>query len=269
MPITIARTGAGTAIARVGLLGTTTAPRLLLAPSVVQRLPLRTIASLKPTRTSSLILTHLSPSYSTRRGVTTAATTPASSSSSSSSSSGGGNTGGSSGPNPNPNPNEPPKTAYQRFKDLTKTYGSYAILMYLALSAVDFSLVLFLVHMVGAEHIGPYVHKMVHQYRVLRHGHDGADAMDAADKARAAADAAEEAAQDALAGGKDKRVQRWWQNKTIWAEVALAYPIHKIVLLPVRAGLTVAWTPKVVNWLRARGWIGTVSSSDYERCGLG
>lgn len=50
-----------------------------------------------------------------------------------------------------------------------------------------------------------------------------------------------------------------WGSRTFWAEVALAYAIHKTALLPVRAGLTVAWTPKVVEWLAARGWVGKVS----------
>jgi hypothetical protein len=41
----------------------------------------------------------------------------------------------------------------------------------------------------------------------------------------------------------------------------LAYTIHKTLFLPVRVGLTAAWTPKLVKWLTLRGWIGKVSLS--------
>jgi len=128
--------------------------------------------------------------------------------------------------------------------------------MYLALSAVDFSLSFMVVHAVGAEHIEPGVNKLVRMYRELRHGKDGADALERADKAKKAAEDAEEAADKVLG-----RETAWYANKALWAEITLAYAIHKIGLLPIRAGLTVAWTPKVVNFLRARGWIGTVSAA--------
>lgn len=149
-----------------------------------------------------------------------------------------------------------PKSAYQRFKALTKTYGSYAVIMYLALSAVDFSLSFAVVHAVGVDRIEPYTDRLVRWYRVARHGKAGADALEASDDARKLAEEAEEAADVALHGKKEVP---WYWNKKLWAEIALAYSIHKVGLLPIRAGLTVAWTPKVVNFLRARGWIGTVS----------
>ncbi|GMK56758.1 hypothetical protein CspeluHIS016_0305980 [Cutaneotrichosporon spelunceum] len=170
----------------------------------------------------------------------------------------------SSSVHPNPHTakssNEAPKSASQRLKELTKTYGSYAVIMYLVLSALDFSLAFAIVHTVGVERIEPYTRRLVQLYRKLRHGEEGAAALEAADEARRAAeeadnvaDEAEEAAQQKI--GK-KSSKRWWDNKALWAEVALAYSIHKVGFLPVRAGLTVAWTPKVVNFLRARGWIG-------------
>ncbi|BEJ10761.1 hypothetical protein CspHIS471_0101830 [Cutaneotrichosporon sp. HIS471] len=127
--------------------------------------------------------------------------------------------------------------------------------MYLALSAVDFSVAFAVVHGVGVERIEPYTHQLVKWYRRLRHGEAGAEALEKADEARKAADEAEEVAEETI-GKKDA----WWWNKALWAEVALAYSIHKVGFLPIRAGLTVAWTPKVVNWLRARGWIGTAGT---------
>ncbi|KLT41667.1 hypothetical protein CC85DRAFT_247268 [Cutaneotrichosporon oleaginosum] len=131
--------------------------------------------------------------------------------------------------------------------------------MYLALSAVDFSVAFALVHAVGVERVEPYTHRLVAWYRELRHGAAGAAALERADAARKAADEAEAAAEEAIAGEKGGE-KRWWNNKALWAEVALAYSIHKVGFMPVRAGLTVAWTPKVVNWLRARGWIGTAGA---------
>lgn len=221
--------------------------------------------SLVPRQHHTAAALHAPPLYIPSRRAFTTATTPNPSSS----------TGSGSGSGPGP---EEHKSAYQRFKDLTKTYGSYAILMYLALSVVDFSLVLAVIHTVGREHIEPYVRKLVYTWRKFRYGVEGADALEAADAARVLADVADEAAQDAIAtaGGKKKPQERWWQNRTLWAEAALAYPIHKIGLLPIRAGLTVAWTPKVVHFLRSRGWIGTVSRSGggagagrrvWKRCG--
>ena len=45
-------------------------------------------------------------------------------------------------------------------------------------------------------------------------------------------------------------------NEGLYAMIVLAYTIHKTLFLPVRVGLTAGLTPKLVNWLRARGWAG-------------
>jgi hypothetical protein len=37
--------------------------------------------------------------------------------------------------------------------------------------------------------------------------------------------------------------------------LVLAYIVHK-TFLPIRMGLTAVCTPRLVNWLRARGWVG-------------
>ena len=142
--------------------------------------------------------------------------------------------------------------AAERLKDLTKTYGSYAVLMYLALSAVDYSLSFAFVHAIGVVTLEPYVDHMTHAYLFLRYGSEEADRIQPgheaqleADREGAAADVADE-----RRTGKKKDVA-WYNNKQRWAEAALTYAIHNILLLPVHAGLTVAWTLKVVNWLRA------------------
>ena len=128
--------------------------------------------------------------------------------------------------------------------------------MYLLLSAIDLPLTLAGVHWVGADRIEPVLDAAKKQYRTVRHGEQIAREMEEEDKEKRAAAQAEEAA----SGAKGRDV-RWIGSATFWAELAVAYAIHKTAMLPVRAGLTVAWTPRVVEWLRARGWIARVSHS--------
>jgi hypothetical protein len=83
-----------------------------------------------------------------------------------------------------------------------------------------------------------------------RHGEEGTLELEEEDRKRR-----EEAKAELEGNGKKTS---FIGSRMFWAEVALAYTIHKIALLPFRAGLTVAWTPKVVRWLQARGWAGKV-----------
>ncbi len=39
-----------------------------------------------------------------------------------------------------------------------------------------------------------------------------------------------------------------------YAMLVLAYTVHKTLFMPIRLGLTAAFTPKIVGWLSARGW---------------
>lgn len=163
---------------------------------------------------------------------------------------------------PEPDPN---LSAYARLKLLFKRYGWYALGMYTVLSALDFSLVFVLIHLAGAERIEPMLAGAVGWYRRQRYGEERA--------AELAVEAAEEAAEEKRIAeaeerdhgkGKKKKEKSGWMSRTVLAEMALAYPIHKVALLPVRAGLTVAWTPKFVGWLTRRGWVGKVSQREYE-----
>ena len=158
-------------------------------------------------------------------------------------------------PAPDPDPSDsspPPGSAYARFRALTKKYGWYAVGMYGLLSLIDFPLTFLFVHSIGPERIQPVLHSISHTYRTTIHGADEA--------ARIEAEAAERAAQARL---DDTRAEpsgwhRYVSARTL-SEAAVAYAIHKTVMLPVRAGLTVAWTPRVVEWMTARGWVGKVS----------
>lgn len=141
-----------------------------------------------------------------------------------------------------------PTGAYARFKLLAKKYGWYAFGMYWILSTVDFTLSFLVVHSLGAERIEPVISSSLHTYRVWRHGEEETKELEEGDRQRR-----EEVKAEEKKGGGG-----YWGSRMFWAEALLAYTIHKTALLPFRAGLTVAWTPKVVKWLRARGWAGKV-----------
>lgn len=175
--------------------------------------------------------------------VTNPTSIPNQQSSSSSQSSSASNSNGSS-----PGPEPEPTSAYARFKVLAKKYGWYAFGMYWILSTVDFTLSYAVVHGVGAERIEPLLASSLRQFRLWRHGEEETKQLEAEDVKRRA----EVKKESQGKGGK------YWGSRMMWAEIAIAYTIHKTLLLPFRAGLTAAWTPKVVKWLRARGWAGKV-----------
>ena len=139
---------------------------------------------------------------------------------------------------------------------MTKKYGWYALGMYTALSTVDFSLSFLLVHALGVERISPLFESGMYQYRRVRYGDEEAERLGREARQKALEDKAHAEREVAKEG---KKAEGYWGSRTFWAELVLAYGIHKTALLPFRAGLTVAWTPKVVGWLASRGWIGKVS----------
>jgi hypothetical protein len=155
--------------------------------------------------------------------------------------------GSSNGSSPEPEPT----SAYARFKVLAKKYGWYAFGMYWILSTIDFTLSYAVVHSVGAERIEPLLASSLRQFRLWRHGEEETAQLEAEDVKRRA-----EVKKETEGKGA-----KYWGSRMMWAEIAIAYTIHKTLLLPFRAGLTAAWTPKVVKWLRARGWAGKVRYS--------
>jgi hypothetical protein len=128
--------------------------------------------------------------------------------------------------------------------------------MYWILSTIDFTLSFAVVHSLGAERIEPILASSLRTFRLWRHGEEETRKLEEQDIVRR-----EEVKREAE-GGKGGG-GGYWGSRMFWAEVVLAYTIHKTALLPFRAGLTAAWTPKVVKWLRARGWAGKVGSSFY------
>ncbi|KAJ7622819.1 hypothetical protein DFH06DRAFT_1482020 [Mycena polygramma] len=127
----------------------------------------------------------------------------------------------------------PDATRYQRLKHLFKSYGWYALGVYICLSVLDFGVAFGLIHIIGAE----YVERLTASAKEFAVGlvyskppEPGLDELDPAP----------------AQGG----------HESIYAMLLLAYTVHKTLFLPVRVGLTAYLTPTLVGWLRQRGWAG-------------
>ncbi|KAJ7124879.1 hypothetical protein C8R44DRAFT_619013 [Mycena epipterygia] len=139
----------------------------------------------------------------------------------------------------------PDATRYERLKHIFKSYGWYALGVYLVLSVLDFGVAFGLINLIGAEYVErvstsakDFVMGMVRS----KPPEPGLDELDPA---------------PAHAG-----------YEGLYAMLLLAYTVHKTVFLPVRVGLTAGLTPSLVGWLRRRGWAGgagTVRAAAHMR----
>ncbi|KAG6820887.1 hypothetical protein H0H93_010231 [Arthromyces matolae] len=124
-------------------------------------------------------------------------------------------------------------TISQRLKHLIKSYGWYALGVYLVLSAIDFGVAFAGVNLLGAEyvsHVAFNVKQSISNLINSRPSEPGRDEIDT---------------------GSSRPGQ-----EGLYAMLVLAYTIHKTLFLPLRFGLTAALTPKLVAWLTRRGWTG-------------
>lgn len=132
-------------------------------------------------------------------------------------------------------PTLPPNaTLSQRLKHLIKSYGWYALGVYVILTVVDFGVAFAGVNLLGAEQVSRvaasikgYVTGLIY----TRPTEPGREEVESA--------SSQGSSQEGL-----------------YAMVMLAYAIHKTLFLPIRVGLTAALTPKLVGWLGRRGWAG-------------
>ncbi|EMD37473.1 hypothetical protein CERSUDRAFT_114115 [Gelatoporia subvermispora B] len=145
-------------------------------------------------------------------------------------------------PPPSPtSPNDPAgpppnATLSQRLKYLIKSYGWYALGVYLILSVLDFGVAFAAVNVLGADHVAHFASSVKEYAYDLIHStppEPGREDMDSA------------AAHSNGSG-----------QEGLYAMLVLAYTVHKTLFLPVRVGLTAAFTPRLVSWLRVRGWAG-------------
>ncbi|CAL1707010.1 unnamed protein product [Somion occarium] len=132
-------------------------------------------------------------------------------------------------------PRLPPNSSLsQRLKHLIKSYGWYALGVYIILSTLDFTVAFAAVNVLGAEHVSRVAASVKDMFYNMIHSkapEPGREEMDSA-------------------------VSHSNGQEGLYAMLVLAYTIHKTLFLPVRVGLTAALTPRLVGWLRSRGWAG-------------
>lgn len=137
----------------------------------------------------------------------------------------------------------PDATLSQRLKHLIKSYGWYALGVYIILSVLDFSVAFGAVNILGAEHVSR-VAAAAKEFCVglvySRPPEPGREEM-------------------------DRPHARTTGHEGLFAVIAVAYTVHKTLFLPVRVGLTAALTPRLVGWLRQRGWAGGAGAQRAAR----
>ncbi|KAF7376022.1 DUF1279 domain-containing protein [Mycena sanguinolenta] len=127
----------------------------------------------------------------------------------------------------------------QRLKHLFKTYGWYALGMYLCLSVMDFGVAFGLINIIGAEYVERVTSSAKEFALGLVHSKPPEPGLDELDPAPAR-------------GGQEG----------LMAMIILAYTVHKTLFLPHTL------TPTLVGWLRQRGWAGgagTVRAATHMR----
>jgi hypothetical protein len=137
----------------------------------------------------------------------------------------------------------------QRLKHLMKKYGWYALGVYLAVSVVDFGLAFGAINLVGADRVAAA--SAAARRTVM--GWVGRGAVE--DGAEKVEGEIEKAAEEKDKGGREG----------LYAMVVLAYTVHKTLFLPFRVGATAAITPRLVGFLRTRGWVGSEGARQAGR----
>jgi hypothetical protein len=129
------------------------------------------------------------------------------------------------------------QTLSARLKHLIKSYGWHALGVYLLLSVIDFAVAFGLINFIGAAHVA----RMTASAKAYV-----ADHLPDISLPWSHAESPEDVGRDRVSGG----------DGSLYAMLVLAYTVHKTLFLPVRVGLTAGLTPKLVGWLRQRGWAG-------------
>ncbi|KAG8743256.1 hypothetical protein FRC10_012300 [Ceratobasidium sp. 414] len=127
------------------------------------------------------------------------------------------------------------QTLSARLRYLIKSYGWHALGVYFILSAVDFTVAFGLINFIGAAHVARFT----------------------ASAKTYIADFIPELPWSRVESPEDvDRDRAGVGDGSLYAMLVLAYTVHKTLFLPVRVGLTAALTPRLVGWLRQRGWAG-------------
>jgi hypothetical protein len=129
----------------------------------------------------------------------------------------------------------PNPTLSQRLKQLIKSYGWYALGVYLLVSALDFGVAFVGINLLGAEYVSRVAAsaKSMVTNLISKPAEPGLDEVEVT-----------------------KNLQSTEGHEGLYAMLVLAYTVHKTLFLPVRIGLTAAFTPRLVAWLSRKGWAG-------------
>ncbi|KAI4170182.1 MAG: hypothetical protein LQ348_007165 [Seirophora lacunosa] len=162
-------------------------------------------------------------------------------------------------PTPHLGSPEPSPSLSQRLRRLTREYGWSAVGVYLALSALDFPFCYLAVRWVGPETVGRWESVILAQLRkgleVLPFG-PAAAAPENPQEAEGG-ETKTEGSTRVVGSGEDEvevRARQKGDQASLWTQLALAYAIHKSLLIFLRVPLTAALTPKVVKVLRGWGY---------------
>ncbi|KAH9826433.1 Protein of unknown function (DUF1279) [Teratosphaeria destructans] len=154
-----------------------------------------------------------------------------------------------------------------RLKELSRKYGWAALGVYLGLSALDFPFCFMAVRWLGTERIAAAEkwvvenfwsvvgavgldmrHEQAREPQPASREEDGSLINQAAENKSEHHDASM-----CLLTVKGQVGAMLTLNAGIWTQLILAYGVHKSLIF-FRVPLTAAVTPKIVKWLRARGW---------------
>ncbi|TFK44603.1 hypothetical protein BDQ12DRAFT_26994 [Crucibulum laeve] len=143
-----------------------------------------------------------------------------------------------SSPHSSPDPRTilpPDASLSQRLKHLIKSYGWYALGVYIVLTVLDFGVAFVGVNLLGAEYVSHVTANVKATIAAVLHSKPAEPGLDEMEPASSNGDSGQEG---------------------LYAMIVLAYTIHKTLFFPVRVGLTAALTPRLVGWLTRRGWAG-------------
>jgi len=123
----------------------------------------------------------------------------------------------------------------ERLKRLFKIYGWYALGVYFIFGVVDFGIAFAAINLVGAEYVS----------RVTASVKEATVNIFRAKPPESGREEVNTNTSPAVGG-----------QEGLYTMLLLAWTVHKTLFLPLRVGLTAAFTPSLVGWLRKRGWAG-------------
>jgi N-terminal acetyltransferase 2 len=138
------------------------------------------------------------------------------------------------------------ESLFARLRRTMKTHGSTALGVYLFLSTIDFTLTFFLILALGADKVREFEDWVLTEFDWVR------NVKNKVKKNEGEGSHVEESGGESVSTSSNS--SNHVSNSTLYTTAILAYAIHKTLLLPFRAGVTAAVTPKVVRMLRSRGW---------------